>query len=305
MNENQKKKIKILDRIIELDWKICVVSFVLFFTLRILVPNNTVGAGFGDVFVMGQLLFGILLFFKLFPKKNKKLHTVNSSLNLGANKPEAVKGQNSSILFASNLSQKMWWRFAQAIFALTAVVVVILICVGTWAAIKEADTLVKDESILTCNGGQKYALDAITEKLKMYWVDSSDISNGRFSGFENDAKIKIFCVAMNVDLVRNPPIGQILLSDLDSSASDQEVQESFAISAVSAATKKDGNYLKEISEQELTADGKDRVYMIYAVYDYEMIWSIFGIGASALLALCIILFTIRGIARYTLIGKIL
>jgi len=306
MNKNQpKKKIKIFDRIIELDWKICVVLFVLFITLRILAPNNTGGAGFGDVFVMGQLLFGVLLFFKLFPKSNKKIHKKNDSLKISVNKPEAVEKQNGSTLLASNLSQKMWWRFAQAIFMLSATIIAIHICVGAGAVINETDTLVKNESTLICNGGQKYALDSIIEKLRMYSIDSSDINNGRFSGFENDAKVKIFCLAMNVDLIKNPPIGQLLLSDLDSGASDQEVQESFAISAVSTATKKDDNYFKEISEQELTSDGKDMGYMIYAVYDYKMIWSIIGIAASALFGVGILLFTIRGIAGYILTSKFL
>ncbi len=214
--------------------------------------------------------------------------------------------QDTRRLSPSDLPKKAWWRFAQAIFVLFTIFLLILTCLVAGLIISETDTLVKYQSILTCDeGGHSFSLSYLEDGLDLGWFTSKTIENGRFSRSSDDAKVKIFCRAFNRDLNVLPSGSTMTLErwkQFNEALGSEDSKEEYAINVTQLAAE-DREYLDEVSGQEISLSGEDIGYYIEEVHNYEDVWRVVGYAALVLVLEAIVLLSIRGIARYTLVGK--
>lgn len=220
---------------------------------------------------------------------------------------ESEKSEKTNLkpkkLSGEELSEKAWWRFARAIFGLVSAILVIMTLLGLGIALNETNIVDEDQSEFQCSSGEKYQLSKIIEKLEITFYYSNEISDNKFTRSDSNAKAKIFCQALNYD--RDIKSGPITWIDfIDPAKLKGLSQEAFAYSVVEEAASWKYGTLNELAEDKyIIIQVKNADYTIDTTYDFSSWNPIFGLTVLALIIEAILLLTIRGVARYTLIGK--
>ena len=186
-------------------------------------------------------------------------------------------------LTEETLPKKAWWRFAQAIFVLVSFLLLILTITVGVARILDADTIVSQESTLFCKNGEQIRLDVFEDQAGVYIysdrglaVESYPGENIIFSAPHNNAKAKMYCG----------------LSFEGQAFSSSDFNRYYS-----------GINKQQIDEAYETLEGVDIRYSLNITRDYTQMIDIVGYVLTALFVEMLLLILIRGIAKFTLIGK--
>ena len=191
--------------------------------------------------------------------------------------------ENSKQLTPADLPKKAWWRFAQAVFVLVAILLLVLTAIATYVEISDADTLVESETTIWCDNGQSFNLGSFADHVGgFYVIRAKDIKNSRFIYYANDAKVKMFCGIYGGEGTGDP------------FSYSKTVYSAFSLTE-----------LEDISSREYSKQGVDFGYSVESVLDNSPILEVVRYAILAIFIEIIILLTVRGIARYTLVGKFL
>jgi|GEM_PF-6899742 len=176
-----------------------------------------------------------------------------------------------------SLSSKPWWRFGQAIFTLVTALLLLstigIACLG----ITQTDTFAIDKSFVQCGNGKSFSLGVFQDYLGVPYIGEDQIKNGIFTWYNIDAEVKVTCELLGRGEDPNS------FSDATNALSFSE--------------------LEKISKMDTSPSGDDLSYQIKIVHNYEPVLDVFAYFCAFVVAEGLVLLLIRGIARYTLIGK--
>jgi len=215
-------------------------------------------------------------------------------------------------LTADSLHTRGWWRFAQVVYVLAAVMMVLTTGTVSIAVATTSDYTDKNQSTIFCSAGGSTGLRSFLSGTATH-LDSVNDNTHKFSSSDADAKAKIFCVSLNRedDLVapgntitseKRAEI-EIALAQYRASKTTGTPEERAMVIANYAIGEGGFSYASDISSRTTSKSGEDMNYSIQVIKNYNMIAIIIGAAIAALLLEAGLMFIVRGVARYTLVGK--